>query len=98
MFHLSNRPLGKCGGYKAKTTPSGGIFGYGNWDIFYLEVCIFNHICQNGRELFTLKAGQTFNCDFSASKFLSLKSTLTSKIGPEPADASLCRPTPKPIA
>ena len=86
------RGLGKCGGYKPKVVPSGGVFGFGNWDIYFLEVCIFAHICVNGKDLFALKAGQPFVCNFSRERFASLESLLRGPVGPEPKDAKRCLP------
>lgn len=87
------RPLGRCGGYKPSKPPAGGAYGYANWDIYYLEVCIFNHLCTNGKEMFSINPGGLFTCNFSRERFASLQSMLLSSIGPEPKDAVRCTPT-----
>ena len=50
--------------------------GYANDDIFYLEVCLFNHLCMNGDALFSLKAGEPFQCDFSWDRLQELEGLL----------------------
>jgi len=32
-------------------------------DVYYLEVCLFNHICRNRHELFSLARGKAFRCN-----------------------------------
>ena len=71
------RPLGQCGGWTPQRRPPGGVFGYATEDIFYLEVCLFHHICSNGEELFQLSEGETFVCEFDASAFEELEALLT---------------------
>ena len=61
---------------EARQAAKGG-FGYGTEDIFYLEVCLFNHICSNGHQLFELGVGDTFICEFSQVKFDQLEVLLS---------------------
>jgi len=71
------KPLGDCCGWAPPSKPTGG-FGYTTDDIFYLEVCLFNEICNNGDALFHLKVGEDFVCDFSRQRFAALKALLLS--------------------
>ena len=41
---------------------------YSSQDIFFLEVCILNTVCENGAELFELEIGDIFNCDISMDR------------------------------
>ena len=67
------KPFGKCGGW----TPTGKCDGgYATDDIFFLEVCLLNQICVNGHELFELKVGQPFYCQFDDARFIELKEIL----------------------
>ncbi|KAL1498949.1 hypothetical protein AB1Y20_013470 [Prymnesium parvum] len=74
----SRRPLGACGGWHPPEAPTRGIFGFTNDDIFFLEVCIFTQICTNGQEIFALKAGDTFTCQYSAAGLEKLTQLLRS--------------------
>ena len=66
-------PLGSCEGYH----PAGCYNkGYASSDIFYLEVCIFNEICENGEELFHLNVGEDWQCRLSDQGFARLKGWL----------------------
>ena len=81
--------LGACTGWVPGTRPEGGFYGYATDDIFYLESCIFSQICANGDDLFKLKAGDPFICDFSAERFNELQKLLLSPSEPDP-DAKVC--------
>ena len=76
-IEISGRyPLWKCSGF---TNAPGGCeheTGYANDDIFFLETCLFNHLCKNKEELFSLRVGQDFECDFSPPAFRELASIL----------------------
>ena len=66
-----------------------GIYGYATDDIFYLEVCLFNQICTNGAELFTLDEGQEWTCAFDPKLFRELQAIIT--VPPVfPEDAEEC--------
>ena len=80
----NGRKLGVCGGWTPAKTPIGGAFGYATEDIFYLEICLFHHICRNGNELFQLGVGDPFVCDFSQEAFDELEVMLSQT--PRPAD------------
>lgn len=51
---------------------------YWSGDIFHLEVCLLNAICDNGEELFHLQIGQPWRCQLSQQRMASLKSVLLS--------------------
>ena len=64
----ATRPLGSCSGWRPTTksdapigsrleSATGGVLGYANDDIFYLETCIFSTICSNRERLFSVKVG-----------------------------------------
>ena len=60
-------------------------------DVYHLEVCIFNQICANGRELFRLsraeeRAGlKRFTCHFSEAGFADLQRLLLAPSAREPS-------------
>ena len=88
--HNSSRPLGQCRGWVPAWRPQGCAFGYATDDIFYLEVCLFAQICENGAELFHLSAGEEWTCKFSESGFYTLADMLQE--GPRiPSDTDGCR-------
>jgi hypothetical protein len=73
----TGKPLGKCRGWvPGKIRKGSKGFGYATDDVFYLEVCLFNQICTNGAELFELKAGEPFRCNFSSTRFDELREIL----------------------
>ena len=45
-------------------------------DVYYAEVCVLSHVCRNGAHLFSLRAGELFECLFNEAKFLSLQGML----------------------
>lgn len=71
----SGKPLGKCRGWLPPERPSEG-YGYATDDIFFLEVCLFNQMCSNGEEMFSLGIGEGFQCDFSIARFAELRRLL----------------------
>jgi hypothetical protein len=81
------RSVGKCAGWRpdASYMPDGG-YGYANEDIFYLEACLFDQICDNGPDIFDnrdwLKV--PFRCEFNPALFQQLEDILS-----EPADLSV---------
>jgi hypothetical protein len=70
--------------------PYGGVYGYTTDDIYYLEVCMFNQICENGAELFQLRAGAEWQCSFSPERFRELQDIITEP-ATIPDDAHECR-------
>ena len=81
------RPLGKCAGWRPENRymPDGG-FGYGNDDIFYLEACLFDQLCDNGAEIFDDVDWQKvpFRCVFNPTRFHELERILS-----EPANLAV---------
>lgn len=51
-------------------------YAYSLSDIFHLELCMFNQICTNGHEIFNLKVGEAFVCNFSHERFTALANVL----------------------
>ena len=78
-------PLGKCAGWRPDDVPRGGL-GYANADIYYLEVCLFDQMCDNREELFanTGRENTPFRCKFNAERFRELERLLS-----EPADLTV---------
>ena len=74
------RPLGQCRGWHPDRLPAGGLYGFTNDDIYYLEVCLYNHMCTNGRELFRMGADDDFVCRFSPTRFAALQVILTAPV------------------
>lgn len=70
--------LGTCGGSHPTLPPAGsnGIFGYTNDDIYFLEVCLYNQICENNEALFAVRRGEDFRCRFSRDRFNELERIL----------------------
>jgi len=86
-----NKPLGQCRGWVPDwPKPAGGVYGYATDDIFFLEVCLFSQICRNGADLFRLRAGDRFYCDFSPHRLQELERWLMADLGPEPPGAMQC--------
>mmetsp|Transcript_14645 Transcript_14645/g.43663 ORF Transcript_14645/g.43663 Transcript_14645/m.43663 type:complete len:438 (+) Transcript_14645:1-1314(+) len=76
LYPNGDKPLAKCRGWRAPGAPPCDD-GYATDDIFFLETCLYNQICNNGDELFSLDVGTEFYCDFSESRFDELQQTLT---------------------
>lgn len=51
---------------------SGRGNGYNVDEVYYLEVCLFNQICTNSDQLFSVKKGEAFECEFDAERVLEL--------------------------
>jgi len=64
--------------------------------IFFAEVCALSALCANGGELFSLPAGQRFECHFSAGGFEALVDQLTgrTKVAGSPPPPSPPPPPP----
>ena len=58
-------PNGKCG----PTT-------YAVSDVYVAEICVLSHICRNNEELFRMRVGEIFECEFEAAKFMGLRTLL----------------------
>ena len=67
-------PFGTMSSYTACTAGQSGCYASG--DIFYLEVCLLNAICENGAELFSLAIGQEWHCQLSEERLARLKATM----------------------
>ena len=50
--------------------------GYQVNDVYYLEICLFAHVCKNGDELFGLRKGAGFVCDLQPERVRDLASLL----------------------
>lgn len=68
---------------EAPSTPRSGAaaLGYNVNDVFFLELCIFSQLCTNGADVFKLKVGEPFHCEFSKAGFERLRELLLQ--GPE---------------
>ena len=71
-----HKPLGQCRGWVPPQKPKGGVYGYATDDIYFLEVCLYNQICENGAELFDIQQDQPFVCRFSETRFRELQEIL----------------------
>jgi hypothetical protein len=68
-----------------------GPYGYANDDIFFLESCLYSQVCTNGDELFALRVGEHWRCQFSEWGFRELQRVLLDEPAHVPADARICR-------
>jgi len=50
--------------------------GFATSDVYFWEVCYFNHACSNREELFRMDVGQTFTCEFDVNAYRELQSIL----------------------
>ena len=84
--------LGTCAGWRPGEPPKteGGIFGFTNDDIYFMEVCLFNQLCANNEEMFKVEAGELFVCDFSPARFAELEAIIRTPAEPEPAGKLQC--------
>ena len=73
--------FGVCGGLHADNCDSDDDPGFGNDDVFFLEVCVYSQVCRNGAELFRLDDYEEFVCDFSNSSWHTMRDLLLE--GPE---------------
>jgi len=65
----TNRALWQCRGWRAPNAATGCDDGYATEDIYFLEVCLFSQLCENGEDLFTLDTRDFFVCEFSEARF-----------------------------
>ena len=75
----SGKPFGECRGFreqKAIQSDPHCSRGYATDDIYFLEVCLFNFMCENGDDLFRLNAGQPWTCRMSSTRFHRLRDLL----------------------
>ena len=56
----------------------------------FLQVCLFNQICSNGAELFAVREGEPFHCQFSEEGLAELQAILMAPRAPPSADAVEC--------
>lgn len=88
----SGKPLNQCCGWAPDGVgkPESGVYGYTTDDIYYLEICLINEICENGADVFKTDGGQAFRCKFSDTRFRALQEILLSPWA-EPSDARKCK-------
>ena len=87
------KPFGQCRGWRPAGIGGCGT-GYATDSIFYLEVCVFNQICSNAWELWSVRRGDPFRCELSDDGFRGLQALLleTPDWGaPQDGSASLCK-------
>ena len=73
----SQKPFGECRGWRSPESQKGGCSkGFATDDIYYLEVCLFHQMCENGDELFRLRAGEKWQCELSQKGYNELTSML----------------------
>ena len=65
-----------------------GVYGFTNYDIFFLEVCTLDAICDNRDRIWELERGEEFHCDLSEDAFRSFQHKLL-----QPAEAPRLEPT-----
>ena len=64
IFEHPSQCVGGCGN------------GYAVSDVYYVEVCVYAHVCRNRDRLFSLEYGDEFECDFDEQKFAELRGWL----------------------
>uniref|UniRef100_A0A7S4MF62 Uncharacterized protein n=1 Tax=Prymnesium polylepis TaxID=72548 RepID=A0A7S4MF62_9EUKA len=66
----TGKKLGDCRGWKPEYAAAVcGTDGYSTDDIYYLEVCMFSFMCDNGDDLFGLDVDDFYVCQFNERKF-----------------------------
>ena len=93
----SEHTFDKCLGYIPGDGRARGGAGWANNDIFFLEVCLFNQICNNGPALFSLEIGEAFVCDLSIDGFKELQSILAKPVATDMQGRSACASPPHPV-
>ena len=71
----SDKPFGQCRGWRDKTGCDSGT-QFATDDIYFLEVCVFNQLCENNEELWQLDAGTPWQCILSETAFNELQEML----------------------
>ena len=56
----------------------------------YLELCLLNQICRNGDQIFRLRPGEEYECEYSAQRFRELQRLLLTPARPAPPSAMRC--------
>lgn len=74
----SSKPFGQCRGWREPAQGDCSL-GYATDDIFFLEACVFNQICSNNDELWTLEAGVLWQCRLNATRFEALQAMLVAE-------------------
>ena len=74
-IYTGNHPIGGCKGYAPRGCGPDKP-GFASGDIFILEVCFYDAICQNNEELWTLEAGQDWRCNLDEKKYDDLRDKL----------------------
>ena len=72
---LSAKPFGQCRGWREEGAGSCDT-GYATDDIFFLEVCLYNQICNDRDELWRLDAGTPWQCRLNHTGYAELQSML----------------------
>ena len=49
---------------------------YAENDIYYLEVCVLNEVCENSDELWRIRAGDRWRCHLSQAKYRAMQEAL----------------------
>ena len=62
----SRKPFGQCRGYRDWKLSC--EHGYATDDVFFMEVCLFNQLCANRQELWSVRRGQPFVCELSRAR------------------------------
>ena len=70
----SAKPFGQCRGWRDKEGSCEG--GYATDDIYFLESCLFNQLCDNRDELWRLDAGEPWECRLNGTRFDELREML----------------------
>jgi len=85
-------PLSRCSGFTTDGYPKcRAEGGAATDDIYYMEVCVFSQICENGDQLFEVEEGQDFHCQMSESGVQRLRSMLTTEPPALPANYAQIR-------
>ena len=66
-------PLGSCNSYHPRGC---GNHGYASSDIFYMEVCLYDQMCNTRDSLWTVEAGEEWVCHMEWSDFAQLRDWL----------------------
>lgn len=90
----SDKPFGQCRGWRSpEANALGCATGFATDDIFFLEVCTYHKLCANRDELWTLHAGEPWQCELSPAGFRELKELLLPQpdFRPPQGEALKCR-------
>lgn len=70
----SDKPFGQCRGWRDRNDDCEN--GYATDDIFFLELCMYNAICDNRDSLWQLDVGTPWQCHLNRTRFDGLRQTL----------------------